>query len=292
MFKRIIIATDLSKASASLVNCLGGLKAYGTQECLLLQCVSMQESASVALSYSADVLDNILNDQKLILERQGFAVETRIITGSAKNEINKIAKEEDYSIIVVGAEKENYLKAHLLGKFAYDVISYAEKPVLLIRLSEKNIEGDVCIESVSCEIGNHILFPTDFSENAESAFEFLKKMVADGAKKITLVHVQDKAKIMPHLADKLEEFNRIDAERLENMKNTLMDCGNAEVDTIIRFGSPAVEILNLVKELNIQLVIMGSQGRGFVKELFLGSVSNNISRKTDASVLLIPAYRG
>lgn len=291
MFKRIIVATDLSKASFSLVNCLGGLKAYGTKECLLVKFLSMQEGASIALSYSTEFVDDTLEEQRIILEKQGFDVKTRIIVGSAKHELNIIAKEEDYSIIVVGAEKENLMKAHLFGGLAYDVIQFAEKPVLLIRLSEKNIDGELCIKSIGCDIGNHILFPTDFSENAESAFEFLKKMVADGAKKITLAHIQDKAKIVPHLNDKLDEFNRIDTDRLENLKKIISDHGNAEVDTKISFGSPTIELLNMIQDLNIQLVVMGSQGRGFVKELLLGSVSNNIARKSDASILLIPAYR-
>lgn len=292
MFRKIIITTDLSKASYSLVGCLESLKGYGTEECLLLQCLSMQESASIAFSYSTDVLDTILEEQKEIIEKQGFKVETRTVTSSPKYGINKIAKEEGYSVIVVGAEKENLMKAHLYGSFAYDVIGYAKKPVLLIRLKERMEDGEVCIDPVSCGVGNHILFPTDFSENAETAFGVLKQMVADGARKVTLVHIQDKARIVPHLSDRLEEFNRIDSERLEIMKRAIMEIADVEVDIVIRFGSPTVEILNLVEEKNIQLVVMGSQGRGFVKELFIGSVSNNIARKSESSVMLVPAYRG
>lgn len=42
MFKKIIIAVDLSTESYGLANCLSGLKAYGTQECLILMCLSIQ----------------------------------------------------------------------------------------------------------------------------------------------------------------------------------------------------------------------------------------------------------
>jgi len=63
------------------------------------------------------------------------------------------------------------------------------------------------------------------------------------------------------------------------------------VETILSYGSPSVEILNTVHERNTQLIVMGSQGRGFVKEFFLGSVSHNIARHSAASVLLIPANR-
>lgn len=75
------------------------------------------------------------------------------------------------------------------------------------------------------------------------------------------------------------------------MKKLLQEKGNAEIDTFLSYGSPAVEILKLIRERNIQLVVMGSQRRGLVKELFLGSVSNNVARHSAASVLLFPAKR-
>lgn len=291
MFKKIIVATDLSAASRAMIDRLGSLKSYGTEECLLLQCLTMQESASIALSYSTGAIENILQEQKEILEMEGFKVETRTVTGVAKKEIAKIAQEEDYSIIVVGAEKDSLVKAQLFSDFAYSVIGHLEKPVLLIRLAENYRDGQICIDSIGCGISNHVLFPTDFSENAETAFDFLRKMVSGGAKKITLLHIQDKTKIIPHLADKVDEFNRIDTDRLNNLKKVLEQDGSVEVNIIVKLGSPSVEILNLIKDLKVQLVVMGSQGRGFVKELFLGSVSNVVARNADASVLLIPSKR-
>lgn len=291
MFKRILIAVDLSSVSYALVKCLSGLKAYGTKECLLVLCLSIQESASIALSYSNSVVEATLNNLKETIEKQGFEVETRPVVGNAKYEINKIAIDEDYSLIVVGAEQESMMKAHLFGGLAYDVINYAKKPVLLVRLCENYKKGEICIESVGCEFSQHILFPTDFSENADEAFNFLKKMVVDDAKKVTLLHIQDKAKIMPHLEYRLKEFDRIDTERLELLKNKLEQCSNAEISTLVRLGSPAIEIINLVKELDVQLVIMGNQGRGFVEELFIGSVSNTVARRSESSVLLVPVRR-
>jgi len=292
MFEKVIVATDLSKASYALVECLDGLKEYGTQEILLLQCLSNQEAASVGLSYSTDVMDKMLEEQKNTLVKKGVTVQSRSLTGSVKNQINKIAQDENYSVIVVGAENENMMKARMFGSFAYDVIRFAQKPVLLVRLFETKKNGEEFIDSLGCGIGNNILFPTDFSENAEYAFDHLKKMIGEGVEKVTLLHIQDESKIVPHLSDKLDEFNEIDANRLEHMKDTIRNLGEVEVETVIRFGSPAIEILNLVDEQDIRLVVMGSQGRGFVKELFIGSVSNNVSRKSNSSVLLIPAHRG
>ena len=81
MFKRLIAATDLSPASFAVVSCLEKLKAYGAEQCLLLQCLSFSEAASTALSYHTDPLEKMLNEQKNILEEQGFSVETRTVVG-------------------------------------------------------------------------------------------------------------------------------------------------------------------------------------------------------------------
>jgi len=116
-------------------------------------------------------------------------------------------------------------------------------------------------------------------------------MAPGNAKKVTLLHVQDAAKISPHLDDKVEEFNRLDKARLEGMKKLLQDRGDIEVDVIVKYGSPAVEIIKTIEEGSIPLVVMGSQGRGYVKEFFLGSVSANVARKAHSSVLLIPTKR-
>jgi nucleotide-binding universal stress UspA family protein len=289
MFSRIIVATDLSPASFAIVNCLGGLKVYGAKQCLLLLCLNLQEAASTALSYSTAALEDILGQQRQILEKQGFDVETRILPGFAKQEINRVAAEEDYSLIVVGSQGHSMVGEGLLGGVAYEVIRSARKPVLLVRLKMKQGAGNVCIEANRCDFSEHVLFPTDFSENADHAFTYVEKLVTDGAQRVTLLHVQVKDLIDPLLTQRLDEFNEIDRGRLEKMKELLQKKGNAVIELELCYGSVFKEITRLVRERNVHLVVMGSQGRGFVKEIFLGSVSHNVARHADAPVLLIPA---
>lgn len=67
--------------------------------------------------------------------------------------------------------------------------------------------------------------------------------------------------------------------------------GEVEVDVQLSIGSPAGEINKAVKEHNIFMIVMGSQGRGFLNEVFLGSVSHQVARHSSASMLIIPANR-
>ena len=148
------------------------------------------------------------------------------------------------------------------------------------------------MQAARCDFSEHILFPTDFSENAKHAFTYVEQLVAAGAKRVTLLHVQDRTRIDPHLTHRLEEFNAIDRARLEGLKDMLQKNGNATIDIELCYGAPFVEIIRLIQERNVYLVVMGSQGRGFVEELFLGSVSHNVARHANTAVLLIPAKRG
>ncbi|MBW6521700.1 MAG: universal stress protein [Desulfoarculaceae bacterium] len=291
MFKRLIVATDLSPASFAVVSCLSGLKSYGAEQCLLLQCLSFSDAASTALSYNTDLLEGMLNEQKNILEKQGFTVEARTVFGAPKQEIIRIAAKEDYSLVVVGAQGQSLVEEKLLGGVAYGVINKTIKPVLVIPTEKKKGEDKACEPVTRCTFNDHVLLATDFSEMADNAFTYVEQLVAHGARKVTLVHIQDKIRLEKHLTARLEEFNKYDQGRLENMKQTLLQKGTPQIDTEVCYGIPHEEITRLIRERNAQLVVMGTQGRGFVGEFFLGSVSHNVVRKSVAPVLLIPGVR-
>jgi nucleotide-binding universal stress UspA family protein len=311
MFKRIIIASESTPDALYVLQCLQGLRKLGAEECLLLQCI-LPHDHTVALLSSVILEENFRQQEELLIE-QGYKVKTGKVSGHIGREINRIAVEEGYSMTVVGMPEFTMMGEVFSSGFAHDVIHYATKPVLLMRISD-DPELIARCSAEGYSIGDRILFPTDFSENAGLAFEYVKKMVADGANRVTLVHVQDQSRINPQLTYRLEKFNvidtkpeiaeaeknavqrlekynLIDTERLEGMKKELQKIGNAEIDICLLCGSPSVELLKMIREQKIPLVVMGSQGRGFVKELYLGSVSNNIARHSSASVLLIPAKR-
>jgi nucleotide-binding universal stress UspA family protein len=290
MFERFIVATDLSPASFAVVSCLAGLKACGAEQCLLLQCLSFSEATSTALSYTTEPLTDMINEQKDILEKQGFVVEARTVVGAARQEIVRIAAQEDYALIVVGTQGQSLVGEKLLGGVAYGVLSKSVKPVLVVPVAKKPGAENACEAADCCSFSDHVLFATDFSEIADNAFTYVERLAALGVRKITLAHVQDRTRL-EHLEERLEEFNELDQGRLDHLEYALLDKGAPQVDIEICYGAPYQEITRLVRERKVQLVVMGTQGRGFVGEFFLGSVSHNVARHSVAPVLLIPAPR-
>jgi len=136
-----------------------------------------------------------------------------------------------------------------------------------------------------------VLFLTDFSDTAERAFNYVEQIVRSGGRRVTLLHVQDKSRIYGHLEHKLEEFNRIDRERLERMEKRLMELGDAAVSIELPYGLPKQEIVQRAEQGDYSLIVMGTQGRGYFGERFMGSVAYHVARRTVVPTLLIPPLR-
>ncbi len=286
MFNKALVATDSSASSFAVVGCAGSLYSLGVRECILAQCYLIRERVAFP-SQIQEYIETELQQQKKILEDRG--IRTTVVTklGLAGREIPIIAEQMNCSIIVIGSHGRSLLSDIILGSTATEIIHQATKPVFVIHLKEDGTGHIVCVR-MGNKLFHHVLYATDFSDYSIKAFEYLCKFVECGSEFVTIIHVQDKIKLASFSEDKLEEFNSIDRQRLGFLKDRLEKIGKAKIEIVITYGHPANEILNRVKLSDISTVIMGSHGRGFISELFVGSVSYNVVRHCNASVLLIP----
>jgi nucleotide-binding universal stress UspA family protein len=289
MFKTILVATDLSDASDRVVGCLGALHSLGVEDVTLLHCLGIRHLEEMQ-HLLAPVVQPRLSAQEATLEKQGFRVTVELAAGLPKFEINRIAAEKGSDLIVVGSHGHTMSGELRLGGVASEVIHNARNPVLLVRLAISTMKDHPRCDVVCPTLVDHILFPTDFSDNADHAFSTAKDLIARGAKRLTLLHVQDQAKLSKRPADQLAEFDRIDRGRLERMRSELTGRA-ADVDCELTHGSPTVDILARARKGDVSLIVMGSQGRGFISEVVLGSVSHHTARLAPVSVLLVPAIR-
>ncbi len=69
-------------------------------------------------------------------------------------------------------------------------------------------------------------------------------------------------------------------------KNLLSQKGIKDVKCVVKEGHPAEEILKTAEEEGADLIVMGSRGKR-LHNLFMGSVSREVSNKADTSVLLV-----
>jgi nucleotide-binding universal stress UspA family protein len=230
--------------------------------------------------------ESVLERQKKLLTDYGFNTEIVVDAGAPSSVIPRIADEQECSLIIVGSHGHKLTSEVLLGGTATEILHKSRIPVLIIPLRMDEKTGQPISVRGGCDFTHHVLYATDFSDHSQLAFEYVEKMVESGARRVTLLHVQDKARLDKHLEHKLDEFNKIDGERLEMLKKRLEEKGNANVDMEITYGMPVSIIVDRANDGETSVVVMGSHGRGFISELFLGSVSHNVARHSEVPVLL------
>ena len=283
MYAKVLLAVDVSQVSKLLVGHLPNLIKVGLKEVVLVHVVNIREAGDFSerlQEHDKKFLDN----QKKRLEQKGLKVKVKVPIGFPSCEINKMADKEKVSLIIIGSHGSSLLREMVLGSTGEQIIRDARKPVLIMKINIR--EGGGC--SLSCQnIFKSILYPTDFSNNAEKVLPYVKKALDAGGKKIVLLHVQEENKIKPHLESRLDEFNKIDQDRLDRVKKELMDSGAKKVKVIIEMGKTIPIILKVSEAEDACLIALGARGRSLFGEIFIGSTANNVARHAKMPVLFV-----
>ncbi|MFO7967765.1 MAG: universal stress protein [Archaeoglobaceae archaeon] len=142
-----------------------------------------------------------------------------------------------------------------------------------------------------------VLFPTDFSEVSESILEWLPSLNCLGIEELVLVRVINLNKVVG-VASGFNVDTWIKSEEEEGRKklvewvNWLKEQGiNAGFVTPIPRGDPVWEIVKTAEDENASFIVIGSKGKGILKETLLGSVSEGVVRRSKVPVMLVkPKY--
>ena len=195
MFRKILVCSDTSPASDLLIQCAGELKTIGLEEVVLghvLQAVHT-EGLDQLLAKEARA---ILNRQKEALEQMGIKVITEMPVGrEPARTLNDLAKEHNVSAIFIGSHGKGILRSALLGSVTTTLLQQAERPVLLARIAL--LEGGKC-HLVCQKMFTRVLFPTDFSETAERALDYLGKIALETGCPVTVMYVIGEKDDDPH----------------------------------------------------------------------------------------------
>jgi nucleotide-binding universal stress UspA family protein len=140
-----------------------------------------------------------------------------------------------------------------------------------------------------------ILVPTDFSDCASNAIDFAVQSARYLPVEITLLHVLEvKENVYTDYLGVNREFNETllhDAEdRLNRLKKSLQEKSGIGVKTQISISPLTEAVLEAAAENKSDLIIMGTQGAGGLKEKLWGSRTASVIGKTRVPVLAVPFY--
>ena len=287
MFKTIVLATDLSPAWDEILACAGEFKALGCSQVILTYVISVKFMMGMEGLLQSAARPK-LEAQQQKLEAQGLQVAVEMPMGLPADSLNDIAARYCANLIVVGSHGQSLWREGVLGCFTCAVLHNSRYPVLLLNVKLKTPGQPGSCQISRAEVLRHVLLPTDFSEISSRALEYVERLTTKGLEQVTLLNALDVpgGDYYPQGYQEIAEGAARDL--LEQWKDRLLKAGVSIVHDCFDPGHPILAILKVLESQDISLIVMGTQGKGFIKEIFLGSVAHNISRLAACPVLLIP----
>lgn len=140
-----------------------------------------------------------------------------------------------------------------------------------------------------------ILIATDGSENAKNAVHWGIRMASESGAKVTALYVLTPTGFLHSMRGDIwveQYFNYLREEGKKAVEYVVSIGLHEEVKVdaiIIKDKKPVDAIIDFATENDIDLIVMGTQGKTGVERALLGSVAENVVRYAKKPVLVIPS---
>jgi nucleotide-binding universal stress UspA family protein len=251
----ILYLTDFSQPSeAALPFALSIAREYGAKVYafhVLIPAVytyTTPETAAAVLDAQED--DAQANMQHVKAQLAGVAHETVVERNTGVwPALEAAIKEYAIDLIVVGTHGRTGAQKLLMGSVAEEIFRRSHVPVLTIGPFEKR----------GAHRGarfHHVLFATDFSEDSLAAAGYALSMAQENEARLTLMHVMKE----PEPFDKAAE-DRISSANFR-LREIVPEAAESwcRPEAVVRLGTAADRILEIAREGDIDLIVLGVRG--------------------------------
>jgi len=152
-----------------------------------------------------------------------------------------------------------------------------------------------------------ILYATDLTKNSSYAFYFAADLAQKHDAQIVILHciasipsqayfevgskgdrILDRAKAQEK-EDDVAEIKKHLQEFCQKVEPQIgLPCVSLVSEVIVREGHPVEEILNAADTKGCDVIVLGTHGKGWLKQAFLGSVARSVLERTRRPVFIIP----
>lgn len=176
----------------------------------------------------------------------------------------------------------------------------------LVTNYSKNTKWTSCKIGRSLKIMKTILIALDYDPNAPKVAEIGFSLCGNENTAITLLHIiADPSYYTSAIYDSVmgfggyinmdlqqlnteDELKKTSLEFIEKIKHHL---GDDTITTMVKEGSTASSILNVAKEINADIIVMGSHSRRWLEDIVMGSITAQVLRHTTIPVFVIPTKK-
>jgi nucleotide-binding universal stress UspA family protein len=136
----------------------------------------------------------------------------------------------------------------------------------------------------------NILVPLDGSKNSIRGLNLAIGLARQCQAKITGIYVIQRP---PHVAFRAPRSIYPEKHLLKDAESTMEFAkrhaaqNGILLEQKITFGDPGYTIVKFAKDKKFDIIVMGARGRGALKEVFFGSVSNYVLHKSIIPILIV-----
>ena len=140
-------------------------------------------------------------------------------------------------------------------------------------------------------MAKRILVPLDRSDTARSVLPVVADMARGSGGTVRLLHVApvptervgDHGRIVSYVN---QEMERIEGNRLDYLREAEASLDGVPVESVVRFGDPAEEIVREADAFAADLIAVTTEDHGWLGHMF-GSVADRVFHKADVPVLML-----
>ncbi|WP_135826401.1 universal stress protein [Halorussus ruber] len=223
-----------------------------------------------------DIVDPVADD----LRNHGVECESEVVQGDPAMTIVDYADSRGMDLVVMPTRGRSGLSRYLLGSVTEKVVRHSDVPVLTIRTHD---------EARTPFPYENVLMPTDGSKAASGAVDRAVGLAAAFDATLHAVSVVDDRSLGFDVrsGSVSEELQAAAEDAVADVAGRADEAGVERVEEHVLRGRPSNELLDYVADEDIDVVTMGTTGRGATERVLLGSVTERVVRSSPVPVLTV-----
>ena len=277
LLEKILIATDLSSSSDELIEKGIQLAKLVRAEIILVYVLKLNIDNKKIQEFLLNAARNqLLSLQSKVKENGVLCEKTIVANGSTYGEIINEAHIHDVNLIMMGSTTNEEDGKEQLGSNVEKVIQRTEIPVWV----HKN-GSNLRIKRILC--------PIDFSKSSKRALKNAIVLAKKFDARLYVLNVYESEHPYDYLDIHYLE-NEIEKEKRKNEKKfskylEKINFRGVMWESVSLNGFPDTEILNFISNKDIDLLLMGTTGKSGLTKIFMGSVTEKVTRKVPCSFI-------
>ena len=289
MFKRILVPVDGTDRSVDAIQLARHLAEHSEAHIVLMRVEPEAATDGEVFAHRAK-----LEEQASELRAEGLDAYVLMEYDRPEDGIAAAARYQHSDLIVMAPRHRSGLDALWRPSVTERMFAHSPSP-LLVWPAHRPTEDQRALLATTASL---VIVPLDGSEVAERALPYASAMAAEYDRTLLLIRIAPRIFLAGGGAESLlleaeaqQDENRKALRYLKDVRRRILEDTSLMVQTALRVGEPAREILRLAEAHPESLIVMSTHGRGGIARFLLGSVVSEVVRKAELPVLVVPTGR-